>query len=90
MFRGFDYGTLQFSSTDVTWNQVDAFYKLANTNVSNSYPSCAGREMLVTQILVGTPDFNKVYYTNTIYTNSNGSIYLTGATVDTYIMVLMR
>ena len=90
MVRGFDYGTLQFSTTDVTWNQVDAFYKLANTNVSNTYPSCVGREMLVTQILVGTPDFNKSYYTNTIYTNSSGSIYLTGATVDTYIMVLMR
>jgi len=90
MFKGFDYGTLQFSSTDVTWNQVDAFYKLANTNVSNTYASCVGREMLVTQILVGTPDFTRTFYANTIYTNASGSIYITGANVDTYIMVLMR
>jgi len=90
MFRGFDASTLQFSSTDITWNQVDSFYKLANTNVGNNYPSCAGKEMLVTQILIGTPDFNKPYYANTITTNSSGSIYLTGANVDTYITVLMR
>jgi hypothetical protein len=90
MFRGFDASTLQFSRTDITWNQVDSFYKLANTNVGNNYPSCAGKEMLVTQILIGTPDFNKPYYANTITTNSSGSIYLTGANVDTYITVLMR
>jgi hypothetical protein len=90
MFRGFDSGTLQFSSTDVTWNQVDNFYKEANTNVGKTYPSCVGKEMLVTQILIGTPDFNKPYYANTITTNSSGAIYLEGANVDTYITVLMR
>ena len=92
MYDGFGPDTtLQFSTTDVTWNQVDNFYKSANTTISNTYPSCAGREMLVTQILVGTPDINKPYYSNTISTNSgNGSVYITGANVDTYIMVMMR
>lgn len=92
MFKGFDANsTLQFSSTDITWNQVDNFYKLASTTVTKTYTSCIGKEMLVTQILIGTPDFNKPYYANTVVTNnSTGSVNITGANVDTYIMVMMR
>jgi len=92
MFKGFDANsTLQFSTTDITWNQVDNFYKLANTNVSETYASCVNKEILVTQILVGTPDFNKPYYANIITTtSSSGSINLTGANVDAYITVMMR
>lgn len=92
MHTGFDdYSTVQFSSTDITWNQVDSFYKPGNTNTTKTYPSCVGKEILVNQILIGTPDINQAYYSNTLTTNSSdGSISASGGTVDAYITVLMR
>jgi hypothetical protein len=91
MFKGFDpSSSLQFSTTDVTWNQVDTFFKPANTIVSKTYDSCANREMLVTQVLIGTPDINATYYANSISTNSSGGVYIDGGTVDALITVMMR
>lgn len=92
MYKGFDnFRTVLFSSTDVTWNQVDSFYVNGNTTANKTYPACVNREILVKQTLIGTPDINRAYYANIITTNSsNGNVYVTGGTVDAYITVLMR
>jgi hypothetical protein len=92
MCTGFDnYSTIQFSSTDITWNQVDSFLLPAYNNTTKTYPFCVGREFLINQTLIGTPDITKIYYASTVTTNSsNGTVSLSGATVDAFITVLMR
>ena len=92
MWWGFDnYTTIQFTSTDITWNQVDSFYHSGNTSVTKTYPFCVGKEFLVNQTLLGTPDVRQAYYSHTITTNSgNGSVSVSGGNVDAYITVLMR
>ena len=92
MWYGFDnYTTIQFTSTDITWNQVDSFYHSGNTSVTKTYPFCVGKEFLVNQTLLGTPDVRQAYYSHTITTNSgNGSVSVSGGNVDAYITVLMR
>jgi hypothetical protein len=92
MCTGFDnYSTIQFSSTDITWNQVDSFLLPAYNNRTKTYPFCVGREFLVNQTLIGTPDITQAYYASTVTTNSStGTVTLTGSTVDAFITVLMR
>ena len=92
MVRGFDtFLTPFFKTTDITWNQVDSFYVNGNTTVDKTYSVCVDKEILVTQILIGTPDIRQAYYSNVITTNSAaGTVHVTGGTVDAYITVFMR
>jgi hypothetical protein len=92
MTTGFDsFPTPIYSSTDITWNQVDSFYMPAYGYASNIYSFCAGKEIKVNQILITSADITSAYLSNIITVdNSTGRVIITGGNTDAYITVLMR
>jgi len=82
-------GALTYSSTDVTWNQVDFFYIGGGSSVSRNYPILAGREALVVQMLVNQPpsDRRAIAYQTSV---SGTTVTVTGGSEAAYIAVLMR
>lgn len=83
------YGTLTYSTADVTWNQVDYFYVPANVTVSNVYPSLEGREFLAFQIFIDPPPLDRRAFAHTI-TRNGTQIVVSGGSENAYILVLMR
>lgn len=76
--------------------QVDGtrvYYKIKKTrmdlpNVKN-YPVIAGKEVLVTQMMINPPPIDRKAIAHTIAVNGT-EVTVSGGTEDTYILVLMR
>lgn len=82
-------GLLTYTTTDVTWNQVAFEYVPAGTNFAKNYPVAAGHELLVVQSMINSPPTDQRAFVNTI--NIAGTmVTASGASVDTYLLVLMR
>jgi hypothetical protein len=81
--------SLAYSTTDVTWNQVDFFYVAGGGSASHVYPTIAGREVLTTQVLVNSPPTNRRAYAHNV-TVSGTTVSASGGSENAYILVLMR
>ena len=82
-------GRLAYSSTDVTWNQVDFFLVPANGSVQNNYPVMAGKEVIVTQIMIDPPPIDRRALAHTI-TVSGTLVSASGGSENCFVLVLMR
>lgn len=101
-----DLGNLTYSSTDVTWNQVDYFTRgpwvTGQLATVNTYPIIINKEVLILQLLIDAPPTNRraiahtIYYNNTSTNNygpaglSPGQVYVSGGSENALILVLMR
>jgi hypothetical protein len=88
-------GSLTYSSTDVTWNQVDYFTVTAlpsPQSVTNTYPIIIGKEVLVLQLLIDAPPTNRraLAHTITKETSNTGTVTVSGGSENALILVLMR
>lgn len=82
-------GKLTYTSSDVTWNQVDLFSIGGNESRSNFYAALEGRESLVVQLLVDPPPIDRRAIAHTI-TVSGGNVNVSGGSERAYILVMMR
>jgi hypothetical protein len=100
------YGSVVYSSADVTWNQVDYFTRgpwvTGQLATVNTYPVIINKEVLVLQLLIDAPPTNRraiahtIHYNNTSTNNygpaslSPGQVYVSGGSENALILVLMR
>jgi len=82
-------GDLTYSTSDVTWNQVDFFQVNAGGSASNSYPSISGRSVLTAQFWINGPPANRKAIAHSI-TVSGTNVSASGGSEDAYVMVLMK
>lgn len=82
-------GTLAYSSSDVTWNQVDLFSIGRAETRSFTYPALEGREVLVAQLLVDPPPTDRRAIAHTITVNGS-TVTASGGSENAYILVMMR
>jgi hypothetical protein len=82
-------GALTYSSSDVTWNQVDYFQVNANGSASNTYSAISGREVLTVQILIDAPPTDRKALAHTVSV-SGTTVSASGGSENAYILVLMR
>ena len=82
-------GALTYSTSDVTWNQVEFFYVPANGSVSLNFPVLSGREVLTAQILIDAPPDTRKAIAHTV-TVSGINVSASGGSENAYILVLMR
>lgn len=82
-------GGLTYSSTDVTWNQVDFFRVDGGSSYSADYAALNGREVLVTQMFIDPPPTNARAYAHTLSVVGT-TVSVSGGSVASYVLVLMR
>lgn len=82
-------GGLTYSSSDVTWNQVDFFFVAADGSVANSYPVIAGKEVLLAQVFVNAPPSNRKAKAHTLDWAAT-TVLAYGGSEDAYVLVMMR
>jgi hypothetical protein len=82
-------GALTYSTSDVTWNQVDYFFVSGGGSASNSYPVLSGREVLTVQVMVDAPPTNRRALAHTVSV-SGTTVSASGGSENAYILVLMR
>jgi len=82
-------GGLIYSSSDVTWNQVDFFYVAGGSSVSNSYPVISGKEVLTAQMFINSPPSDRRALAHNI-TVSGTSVTVSGGSEDVFVLVLIR
>jgi hypothetical protein len=82
-------GSLTYSSSDVTWNQVDFFQVSGGGSASNSYPIINGRDVLLLQMFINPPPLNRKALAHTL-SKSGATINVSGGTEDVYVLVLMK
>jgi hypothetical protein len=85
-------GSLAYSSSDVTWNQVDAFQANGGYTYAKTYSVISGKTVQVVQMFIDPPPTDRKALAHTI---SRGGVGGTGITVyggneTSYIIVLMR
>lgn len=82
----------QFSTTDITWNQVKVLYKNKDAGTETfTFNSIKGKEVIATQVLVNTPDISQTYYAwDIVSNNTTGAVTISGGNVDAIITILMR
>jgi hypothetical protein len=78
-----------YSSTDVTWNQVDFFSVAGNGSESHDYPALAGREVLTIQMFINPPPVDRKALAHNV-TVSGTTVSASGGSEAAYILVLMR
>lgn len=82
-------GVKTYSTSDVTWNQVDFFEVPGGGDVWRSYPVISGREVLTAQIMIDPPPLNRRALAH--YISVSGTvIHVAGGTERTFILLLMR
>lgn len=82
-------GALTYSTSDVTWNQVDFFFVSGGGSASNSYPVLSGKEVLTAQMFVNSPPSDRRALAHTI-TVSGTTVSVSGGSEAVYVLVLMR
>lgn len=82
-------GNLTFSTTDVTWNQVDFFRVNANSSASNTYSVVNNRTKLAVQMFINPPANDQKSIAHTLSWSGN-TLSVSGGNQDTYILVLYR
>lgn len=82
-------GNLGYSSSDVTWNQVDFFFVPANGSASKTYSVLSGREVLLAQVFVNAPPSDRKAKAHTL-DRVNNIVLAYNGTEDAYVLVLMR
>ncbi len=82
-------GSLTYSSSDVTWNQVDFFQVSGGGSASNSYPIINGRDVLLLQMFINPPPLNRKALAHTL-SKSGTTINVSGGTEDVYVLVLRK
>lgn len=82
-------GHVVYSSADVTWNQVDFFKVDGDSSASQSYAVLSGREVLTVQMFIDPPPTDKKATAHTV-TVSGTTVSVSGGTVASYVLVLMR
>jgi hypothetical protein len=84
-----DVGNLAYSTSDVTWNQVDFFYVPPNGSASNSYPTLSGRESLLVQMFINPPPSDRKALAHSMSV-SGTTVSVSGGSEAAYILVLVR
>jgi len=82
-------GALVYSTTDVTWNQVDYFLVERSESVAKEFPVLQGREVLVAQVMIDPPPINRKAVAPTV-TVSGTTVTVSGGSERAFILVLMR
>lgn len=88
-------GVLNYSSTDVTWNQIDSFIAAAGVTVTKTYTTAVGLSEIITlQFMVQTLDPDTAAETHTV-TVAGTTVTATpvgtqGTYSHTYVVVLGR
>jgi len=82
-------GGLNYSTTDVTWNQVDMFTVPGGSSVTRTFPALQGREVLTAQVMINPPPLNRRAIAHTISVNGT-RVTVSGGSEDSYVLVLMR
>lgn len=82
-------GNLVYSSTDVTWNQVDFFKVAGYGSESKTLPALAGRQVLTVQSFINPPPNDRKATAHTV-TVSGTTVSVSGGSEAAYILVLMR
>lgn len=84
-------GGLNYTTDDVTWNQVDLFYTAVGASVTKNYPVIVGKDAKAIQVLINAPSLNSRSVAKTLTVNTTtGDVTASGGTEAAYIMVLMR
>ena len=84
-----EVGNLAYSTTDVTWNQVDFFYVPGGGSVSNNYSELSGRTALVLQTFIDPPPTDRKALAHSVSV-SGTNVTVSGGSEAAYILVLMR
>lgn len=82
-------GGLTYSTSDVTWNQVDFFFVSGGSSVSNTYPVISGKEVLTSQIFINSPPLERRALAHNV-TVSGTTVSVSGGSESVYILVLIR
>ena len=82
-------GALAYSSSDVTWNQVDCYLVPGGGSDVRFLPQLQGREVLLFQIMINPPPTDRRAVAHTLV-NSAGTITVSGGSESSYVLVLMR
>lgn len=82
-------GALAFSSSDVTWNQVEFFYVGPSGSESRNLPVLAGRQVLTVQMFINPPPNDRKATAHTV-TVSGTTVSASGGSEAAYILVLMK
>lgn len=82
-------GSLTYSSTDVTWNQVDMLYVPRGGDVWKDYPVLNGKEVLTAQMMIEPPPIDRKAIAHAI-TVSGTVVHIAGGSENTYVLILMR
>ena len=90
-------GSLDYSSTDATWNQVDFFSVAAYGSTTKTYPVLSGRTVLTLQVQINAPPLTRKAISHTITVGRSGfssvgntGVSVSGGSEDAYILVLMK
>jgi hypothetical protein len=87
-------GNTTYSSTDVTWNQVDFFQVSANASVTRDYPVLNGRTARVVQMFIDPPPTDRKAIAHTVSLgitfSGNRRVTVLGGNENVFILVLMR
>ncbi len=82
-------GSLTFSSTDVTFNQVAAFQVSGGASVSNTYAVLSGKTVQVVQMFINPPPTDRKAIAHTISV-SDTTVSVSGGNENVLVLVLMR
>lgn len=82
-------GAVAYSSTDVTWNQVDMLSCPANGSASGTYPALSNREVLTVQVMINTPPIDRRTLAHTV-TVTGTTVTVSGGSEAAFIIILMR
>ena len=75
-------GDLTYSTSDVTWNQVDFFQVNGGSSASNSYSFISGKQVMTAQFFIDGPPSAQAATAHTIT--------VSGGSENVYVIVLAR
>jgi len=82
-------GDVTYSTTDVTWNQVDFFQVNGGSSASKTYPFISGRAVLTAQFFIDGPPSTRAATAHTVSV-SGTNVTVSGGSENAYIIVLSR
>tara|TARA_B100000902_G_scaffold132907_2_gene131441 strand:- start:2462 stop:2743 length:282 start_codon:yes stop_codon:yes gene_type:complete len=82
-------GSIAFSTSDVTWNQVAFFQVNGGSSASNTYSVLSGKTVLTVQMFIDPPSTSAKSIAHTV-SQSGNTINVSGGNQNTLILVLMQ